>query len=66
VEGEVRIARENLDELEKQLKDGEVSLKRKESDLYALSVRCEETLSQSNKSQRQAQALEARCKEVFF
>lgn len=65
MEGEVRMAREALDELDKHLKDGEQSMKRKEADMYALSVRCEEAQSQMSKIQRQAHEFEARCHEVY-
>lgn len=56
LEGEVRIAHENMDELGKQRADAESSLKRKEADLFALSVRFEESQAQGAKLQRQAQA----------
>uniref|UniRef100_A0A914L0P7 Myosin heavy chain n=1 Tax=Meloidogyne incognita TaxID=6306 RepID=A0A914L0P7_MELIC len=64
MEGEARIARENLEEIGKQRQDMEASLKRKEADMFALSVRFEEAQSQAAKVQSQAKELDARCKEL--
>ena len=45
IEGELRIASETIQEISKQRQDAENSLKRKEADLYAISVRLEDSQS---------------------
>jgi myosin protein heavy chain len=62
LEGELRIAQENLDELSKQRQDAENSLRRKESELYSINVKLEDAQSQAAKLQRLMKENEARIK----
>jgi peptidoglycan hydrolase CwlO-like protein len=62
LEGELRIAQENLDELSKQRQDAENSLRRKEADLYSISVKLEDSQTNAAKLQRLMKENEARIK----
>lgn len=64
LDGELRIANENLEELNKQRQDAEAALKRKEADVFVISVRNEETQSLAAKLQRQIRDNNARLKEL--
>lgn len=64
LDGELRISNENLEELNKQRQDAEASLKRKEADVFAVSVRNEEAQSLTAKLQRQIRDNNERLKEL--
>lgn len=62
LDGELRIAKENLEELIKQRQDSDSSLKRKEAELFALTVRFESAQSTGSKSVRLVQDHNGRAK----
>lgn len=64
MEGELRIAQENLDELSKQRQDAENSLRRREADLYSINVKMEDSQSNVAKLQRLMKENEARIKDL--
>lgn len=64
LEGEIRIAKEDLEEINKQRQDIEAALKRKETYIFEVSVRAEETQNLVAKIQRQIRDNDARLKEL--
>jgi archaellum component FlaC len=59
-EGELKVAQENIDEMNKQKNDIENNLKKKEAELHSISSRLEEEQSLVGKLQRQIKELQAR------
>lgn len=64
VEGELKVAQENIDEVSKQKRDVESNLQKKEAELHSISSKLEDEQSLVGKLQRQLKELQARISEL--